>query len=137
LIQKLVNINRIKNQDIHFQKGANWFSITHSLAKYILSKEASIEKTFKLSCYCDEMFVQTLVYNSDFKYKLYNQEFNNNYLSCMRYIDWNGGNPYVWKINDYKELINSEYLFARKFDYNIDRYIVDKISEKLTERINK
>lgn len=55
----------------------------------------------------------------------------------MRYIDWNRGNPYVWKINDYKELINSEYLFARKFDYNIDRYIVDKISEKLTERIDK
>ena len=49
----------------------------------------------------------------------------------MRKIDWERGNPYVWHEKDYDELINSEYLFARKFDENVDKNIIDKIYGKL------
>lgn len=133
VIQKLIGINRIKSVNTEFQKGANWFSITDNFAGYILSKEKWIKKVFKLTRCADEIFVQTLAWNSIFRENLYNKDFNNNYLSCMRYIDWNRGNPYIWRNKDYDELINSEYLFARKFDYNKDKEIINRIYDFLTK----
>ena len=47
-----------------------------------------------------------------------------------RHIDWERGsnnNPYVFRESDYKELMNSTALFARKFDLNIDKKIVEKL----------
>lgn len=46
----------------------------------------------------------------------------------MRKINWDKGNPYVWRETDFNALVNSKYLFARKFDVEIDKKIVDKIS---------
>lgn len=126
-IQKKLNINRLKNLNIKLQKGSNWFSITDELAGYVISKEEWIKKTFKYTACCDELFLQTLVINSYFKDRLYNKGFDNNYLSIMRYIDWNRGIPYVWRLKDFNELIESPYIFARKFDQNIDIEIVMRI----------
>ena len=47
--------------------------------------------------------------------------------SNMRLIDWNRGNPYVFKSSDFEELIKSDMLFARKFDCSVDKQIIDKI----------
>lgn len=44
----------------------------------------------------------------------------------MRLIDWNRGEPYTFRISDISELINSDILFARKFDEKIDFEIVKK-----------
>lgn len=54
-------------------------------------------------------------------------------MACLRYIDWTRGNPYVWKIEDYNRLINSDYLFARKFDEKISKNIIDKIYNTLNK----
>ena len=35
----------------------------------------------------------------------------------MRYIDWDRGKPYTFTEEDFDEVINSECMFARKFDY--------------------
>ena len=131
--QKMIGINRIKSVKTGFQKGSNWFSITDNFAGYILSNEKWVKKVFRFTRCADEIFVQTLAWNSIYRENLYNKEFNNNYLSCMRYIDWNRGNPYIWRNEDYDELINSEYLFARKFDYNTDKDIINRIYDFLTE----
>ena len=56
---------------------------------------------------------------------------NEDYHSIMRYIDWNRGGPYVWRERDFDELINSDYLFARKFDEKIDNNIINMIYEKV------
>lgn len=126
-VQKAAGVNRLRNNTLQIQKGADWFSITDSLARYILSEEALIEKMFKYTSIGVEMFVQTLVWNSEFKDKLYDKMYDNNYKACMRYVDWKRGKPYVWRLEDYDKLIYSDYLFARKFDYRTDPYIVDKI----------
>ena len=43
-------------------------------------------------------------------------------------IDWERGNPYVWKMEDLQYLLETEHLFARKFDsQNMD--VVIKIRE--------
>lgn len=130
-IQRRLKINRLKKEDLLIQKGANWFSITDKLAKYVVSRERQIQSLFRYSICCDEVFLQTLIVNSDYEQNLYIKEKNDNYIGCMRYIDWKRGNPYVFKKDDYDKLIDSPYLFARKFDLDIDSDIVQKIFNTL------
>lgn len=127
LFQKAVGINRLKGIDIIVKKGTNWFSITNNFVKYILSKEEFINKTFSNSYCCDEVFVQTLLFNSPFKGNLFIKEQGNNQLACARLIDWQRGNPYVFTVNDFDEIISSPAMFARKFDLNKDKKIITKI----------
>lgn len=103
-----------------FMKGDQWFSITNECAHYICSNEKNIKNMFKYTSCPDEHFIQTLLYNSKFKDQLSND-------TCLREIDWNRGKPYVYRIKDYELLQNSKNLFARKFDNNVDRGIIDKI----------
>lgn len=50
-----------------------------------------------------------------------------NYETIRYLIDWKRGNPYVYRSADYEELMASDMLFARKFDWNIDKEIVLKL----------
>lgn len=122
ILQKKLHIKR--NTDIKFQKGCNWFSITDSLARYIVEKEDWVKKTFKHSFCADEVFLQTIVLNSPFIDNLY---YNDSGFNTMRFIDWKRGQPYVFGINDLGELKSSRLMFARKFDADIDESIVDEI----------
>lgn len=65
-VQKLMGIDRVKKYGIYENVaiGSNWFSITDSLARYVVSKEQDILKCYKDTYCCDEVFLQTLVYNS-------------------------------------------------------------------------
>jgi len=65
--------------------------------------------------------------NSEFRGNLYDQSLSDNYLACMRFIDWKRGTPYVFHLSDYDDLINSPYLYGRKFDLTVDSVIVDKL----------
>lgn len=127
--QKKIGVNRLKKIDLEIRKGSNWVSITNELVKYILSKEKEIRDVYKYSNCGDELFIQTLVYNSSFKDKIYN-EYNDEHKNIKRYIDWNRGEPYTFTINDYDELVNSDCFFARKFSSVLDKEIIDKISRK-------
>ena len=95
------------------QKGANWFSITRDLAEYVVAQENWIHKRFSYTLSGDELFLQTLVYNSDFKNCLYQPSFDN-YHQCSRYIDWHRGKPYVFTTKDVKDVMFSDMMFARK-----------------------
>ncbi len=127
-LQKMMNLTY--NDSINFQKGANWFSITDSLARYVVDKSEWIKKVFKYSFCADEIFLQTLVWNSDFKSKLYNKQYDDSQEAYMRYIDWKRGAPYTFHISDLEELCASDMLFARKFDAAVDKDIVEAICNK-------
>ena len=112
-----------------FQKGAQWFSITHALAAYLLEKEDEICRIFS-DTYCpDEMFVQTEIINSPFRDTLPENAFCNDYASCLRYVDWERGNPYTFTDADLAELLSTPEtaLFARKFDYRSAPAVVDAL----------
>nr|WP_303922017.1 beta-1,6-N-acetylglucosaminyltransferase [Bacteroides intestinalis] len=111
IVQKMVHFNR--KQEVEFRKGSQWFSITHNFCLYLLEKKPFVLQRFRYTLCPDEIFVQTLLWNSSFKKNIYNIEDNN--IGSMRLIDWNRGDPYTWKIQDYTELVNSNKLFARKF----------------------
>ncbi|SDQ13960.1 beta-1,6-N-acetylglucosaminyltransferase [Carnobacterium viridans] len=129
--QKLMGIDRMRNSNVTYMKGANWFSITNDFAEYTVSQEKWISKIFRNTLCGDEFFLQTLLYNSQFKENLYSKEFNDNYLSIMRYIDWEKGNPYTWRTEDFNRLKNSPYLFARKFSLKIDNELIYHLKESI------
>ena len=115
-----------------FQKGAQWFSITHTLAAYLLEKESEIRGIFS-DTYCpDEMFVQTEIINSPFRDTLPENAFCNDYASCLRYVDWKRGNPYTFTDADLAELLSTPEtaLFARKFDYRSAPAVVDALFDR-------
>lgn len=130
-IQKMLKVDRLKKLGWKVQKGANWFSITEGLAKEIVRNKEMIQKHFKYSFCGDEVFLQTYVFNSAFYSNLYTDRFDNDYHACMRLIDWKRGNPYVFGIDDFEELMECDYMFARKFDYNSKPEIVDKLKVQL------
>lgn len=131
IAQKTLKINRVRKETRVFSKGAQWFSITQDLANSVLSEEKWIRKTFWATNCCDEIFLQTLIVNSDFKNNLFHQTFDDSCESFMRLIDWKRGGPYTFKSSDYDELINSPMLFARKFDLNQDAEIIFKLRDFL------
>ncbi len=128
--QKLLGVDKTKKYgDIIFQKGRNWFSITHGLAKLVVEKEEWIREVFGQSVCGDELFLQTVARNSCFAEKICNPNTMPK-IPDTRYIDWARGsnnNPYVFRESDFEELKSSNALFARKFDLNIDQKIVEKL----------
>lgn len=131
IIQKILGVDRRKKLRKPVACGSQWFSITKALAKYVLEHEPWIIEHFSNTLIPDEMFLQTLVAETPFADKLYMPDARGDYRSCLRYVDWNRGNPYVFRRYDFDDLINSPYLFARKFDLNEDVQIVEKIYNHL------
>lgn len=127
------------NRDIDFRFGSQWFSITEPLARYVADHEEWLEKVFRNTSTCDEIFLPTLVANSPFAGQLFepvpvsNQKEVN--LSNMRFIDWSRGesirHPWVFRAGDMALLESVPHLWARKFDETVDSEIIDKIYRKL------
>ena len=128
--QKLLGVDKTqKYGNIIFQKGRNWFSITHGLAKLVVEKEDWIQEVFGQSVCGDELFLQTVARNSEYAEKICNPNTMPE-VPDTRYIDWKRGsnnNPYVFRKDDFEELKNALGLFARKFDLNVDKKIVEKL----------
>ena len=122
-LQYLFGVNRLKKNTIRISTGANWFSITHKFAIYVLKEIDKYAIMFRNTRSSDEIFMQTILVNSEFINNRYSNKYND-MLSNMRYIDWKRGNPYTFVSNDYDLLINSELMFARKFSENKDYEIV-------------
>lgn len=124
-IQKRIGVHR--RQYIPAYKGTNWFSITHELAEYILSKESIIRKQFYHSICADEVFLHSIVMDSPYRETIVN--------NSLRAIDWTRGSPYVYKKEDVDDLLISDNFFARKFDERIDSDAIDKIVAHLSGNI--
>lgn len=118
-MQKAIGVNRIKGHPYHLYKGSNWFSITDELARYIVDQTATIHRDFFKSFLCDEVFLQTIAYNSPFASTIIDDD--------LRLVDWTRGNPYIWRYADLHTLQESSKLFARKFDSQVDRAIIDAL----------
>lgn len=127
-LEHLLNYSR-KNKEIQskLHKGPNWFSITGAFAEYLVSKQEWIRKQFKFTICADEVFMQTILFDSPFKDNVYvNNELKYTHL---RLTDWQRGNPYIWQDEDLEYLLNSPYLFARKFDTVNNTYIYEQIKK--------
>lgn len=122
-IQKRLHVNRCKGKEMCM--GANWINITYDCMKYLVSQKDEIYRQYKMTLCADEFFVQNTLLASPFREKI-NKE-------PLRYIDWKRGDPYVFRDNDYEVLMDSGYLWARKFDTRVDRRIIERIYSALKE----
>lgn len=128
-LQKKIGYNR--NKKTRFYKGANWVSITGDLANSLIHNKNQILKQYKYSMCADEIFLHTFVMNSEFKERIFDSSMNNKYSACMRLIDWDRGGPYIFKKEDFDELIESGMLFARKFDFEKYPEIIELLEREV------
>lgn len=112
--------------------GSQWVTLSSSAVDYILNRGNKQSKFYRFMKYCnvsDELFVQTLLYNSPLKEQCINDN--------LRLISWNNAakgltdSPDVLTINDYDKIKSSAQFFARKFDEQTDGQILDKITIEL------
>lgn len=133
VIQKVINKLAPKRKfpyriSLFGSNKSTWWSITGDCAKYIterLKRDKMLVSFLKYSWGTDEFVISSLIMNTKFK----DQTINNN----LRYIDWshNKVNPKILTIDDFEKLKDSNMLFARKFDSEVDVKILDEIDDKL------
>jgi len=99
---------------------ANWFTLSHDAAEYILNfleKHPVIVRYFKFCWGADEFLFSTILYNSHFKDRI---------VDNLVYVDWSGpksGHPKILGAEDFEKLKASDKLFARKMDMDKDSEI--------------
>lgn len=123
VLQKIVGFRR--KWDITLYKGCEWVSITSEFARYLVNNEDLILKMFRWVSCADEIYKQTLIMTSPYKNTVYNMQLD--FAGMTRKIDWTRGAPYTWHSHNFNELITSDALFARKFSSTIDKKIIDKL----------
>lgn len=127
LLQCMVGVRR--KYPMELKKGCNWVSITDDFCKYLLEHKEKVLKMFNHTFCPDEIFLQTVLWNSPFRDNIY--DIDDEYHSCLRLIDWKRGNPYMWQMQDLEYLTNdNEYFFARKFSSK-DKAFINALVEKL------
>lgn len=131
------------NKDVDFRLSSQWFSITDAFARYVLSQEDWLERTFKHTGTCDEVFIPTLLWNSPFRERLFDatehqereRAFDPEHLGNLRFIDWTRGesvrHPWTFRKDDWELLRSVPQLWARKFDERVDPAIIDRLYEEL------
>ncbi|MBD9050137.1 beta-1,6-N-acetylglucosaminyltransferase [Ruminococcus sp.] len=123
-IQGKININRVKN--IEVKKGSNWASLTNKSVEVLLEKERMIKRMTFASLCADEVYKQTILC----KYAagtIFYDEYGN--TTDLRYTDWSegGAHPKTLDDTDYEKIMSSGKLFARKFDEEKSKKIIDRI----------
>lgn len=112
-VQTLLGFKRYPKE---IKKGCQWCSITNDFIHYLLSNKVMIKKYFNHTYCPDELFIQTLCWNSSFRNRVYNLE--DEFKGCLRYINWDNGEIHLMDNEDPKKMVHSEFMFARKFSEN-------------------
>ena len=138
-IQKKISFSRIKDTNLVIKKGLAYWSITDECANYILNNDKLIKKLFKYSFCGDEVFVQTLVYNSNFKKHIFS--YDNEFKGCLCFTTWDESigerEGHCFLSGDYKNIAASECLFALKFDGSDGIELINKIKSELLDNGNQ
>ena len=110
---KFQDITRKRRTDIPVKKGAQWCSVTNVFVEFLLEQEPFVRKTFQNTFCPDELFIQTVCFNSPFMSRVKNHD--SEYESNMRYIKWVNGELLPIEETDMPGLKSSDRWFARKF----------------------
>ena len=124
-MQSLIGYRRTSLQ---VKKGAQWCSITHDFVQYLLQNELLIRKIFNHTYCPDELFVQTLCWNSDFKNQIYN--LNDEFEGCKRYIKWENSVLQPLTLQEVDDMILSSRWFARKFTSD-NKHVVMEVMKRI------
>ena len=111
VIQKIMNVDRLKGLSTDLYCGSQWFSITGEFAHYISQQESFIKKYFKYTIVPDEVFIQLMALKSSFRNNVFKG-------GNMRLLSFETGtsHPITFQPQDYDLLRQTDCMFARKFD---------------------
>lgn len=101
--------------------GSSWFSITNECLEYINNNAGNLLSDFNKTSSPDEHFFQILILNSELKHKVINN--NGRYVRFKKYHS----SPDILTKEDYSVITNGNYIFARKFDIEVDEEIIYKL----------
>lgn len=132
-VQDFFGIDGREKTDYDIQKGCAYFSITEGLLKVIIDHEDEMKKLMLHTICCDEVFVQTIAYNSKYKDKIFS--LNNEWEGCLRELAWpsnvSGEHPgWNFSMKDIDFLLRSNNLFAMKFESPDGITVINAIKEK-------
>lgn len=123
---KMQDLVRYHRTDSVVKKGSQWCSVTQAFVEYLLSKEAEVKKLFNHTFCPDELFIQTVCFNSPFKDKV--RKADSEFEGNLRFIKWVDGELFPITKDDIPALRESDRWFARKFSSN-DMDLVNVIKE--------
>jgi hypothetical protein len=105
---------------------ANWFTLTPAAIRYCLDFIDQHPELIRYYKYCwgaDEFIFSTILYNSTFRERI---------VDNLIYVDWTGqtqGHPRFLLSGDLPALKDSDKLFGRKFDMEVDDGIFALLEE--------
>lgn len=120
-------VNRLKKCPLPYAWGANWCSLTLKAVRCICQNEAVCRSIFRYSTSSDELYKQMILNNEpDFRFSSAKE-------GNLRYVDFSAHqpSPKTLTMADYDKIMASGCLFARKFDVNKDRAVVERILSRL------
>lgn len=108
-----------------------WWTLSSEAALYLsdfLKTNSKLTSFLKLTWGADEFIIPSILMNSHLK----DQTINENY----RYMQWTYGetHPKLLAIDDYTKIIESDMLYARKFDIDTDIAIMNKLDTYLSNK---
>jgi hypothetical protein len=116
-IRKLANTIqdtlKIRRQSGEFKKGPQWVSITEAFVDCLLSNEEQVRMIFHRTYCPDELYKQTLCWNSGFKARTPGTD--DEFEGCRRFIKWENGQLFTLTEQDVPAMLESDRWFARKF----------------------
>lgn len=133
IYQYKMKTNRLTWLKAHYPKlgkGHNWCDLTEAAVAKLVESKRHIRKFTRFTHCSDEMYKQIILLNqSEHLIGPISQE-------DIRYIIWcdNGNHPRILTMSDYEHLklcSTRGYIFARKFDDNVDRSVIDRIFNQL------
>lgn len=122
----------------HIDFGSNWVTLSNEFVQKIVKKSNldQISEVFRGGFLVDELFIPYELKKFHMENQIYHadpvhdkcDEFQGN----LRYINWWDGSPLTFTKDNYNELLRAKeagHFFARKFDIQIDKKIIEMVLE--------
>ena len=96
----------------------------------MLQQQKEVRRVYTHTFCADEIFVQTICWNSSFRDRVYDMHDEGH--GCLRMIGWKDNRIKEWTEKDFETLMGSEALFARKFSIRHIE-VVDQILNEISK----
>jgi len=116
--------------------GSQWWMLTNKtvgILLHFLENNPSVEKFFENVWIPDEIFFQTVLMHLQKEHGLFLVNNNYRHTQWTDHVGENTFNPKILCEEDYQALIQSDALFARKFDENVSAKLIKMLQEHFAQ----
>lgn len=130
-LQGLLKINKFKKLKINLDiyAGSQWGSLPRDAVEFALDyldSHENVHKMFETGFCSDEFWLPTILMNSS-KFKDRYENYNYHFI---KWTEQHGSYPAILDENNFMELRQSKAFFARKFDADISRKLIEKLESE-------